>query len=214
GHKVALCQGFGFARRNRLTMAMFKADMVCPVGACVMGLARRPDYVLDGANTLGRYNRTQPAAAITERAMRHFEPGRYVGLVTAPLDECHFDIDLAFMYGNPAQMARLIQAATYDEGGRFEVSVIPGAVCADTLVPPLQTGKCSLAFPCWGDRRHTGTNDSEMIFTIPAARFSEIARGLADSHEHGMTLPVTLPTTYEAASPERYEQYRRDIGLP
>jgi uncharacterized protein (DUF169 family) len=43
-HKVALCQGFGLARRNRLTLAMFKKDMVCPVGVAVMGLAERPDY--------------------------------------------------------------------------------------------------------------------------------------------------------------------------
>lgn len=214
-HKVATCQGFGLARRNRLTLAMFKEDLICPVGVAVMGLAQRPDYVLNGATTIGRYNRTQQAASITEREMLHFELGEYAGLVTGPLDECDFQVDLALIYGNPAQVTRLVQAALYEKGGRFDVSVIPGAVCADILVPPVRTGQCSMGLPCWGDRTHGGTNDTEMAFSIPVSRFEEIASGLIESHEckNGFTIPVPMPTSYRAQYPEVYNQYVKDLGL-
>ena len=191
---------------------MFKEDMVCPVGVVVMGLARRPDYILNGSNSAGRSNRTQEAAALTEREMNHFEIGEYAGLVFSPLDNADLDFDLALIYVNAIQVTRLIQAALYEKGGRFAVSVIPAAVCADALVPPVKTGQCSLGFPCWGDRTHTGTNDNEMIFSLPASRFSEIATALAETAKGG-TMPVPLPISYELHSPERYKQYMKDIGL-
>jgi uncharacterized protein (DUF169 family) len=211
-HKASLCQGFGFVRRNRLTFALFKEEMVCPVGVAVMGLAERPEYILEGANHIGRSNRTQEAAALTEKEMNHFEIGEYAGLVFSPLDNAELNFDLALIYVNAIQMTRLIQAALYENGGRFTVSVIPSAVCADAVVPPTKTGRCSIGLPCLGDRIHTGTNENEMIFSIPASRFSEIALGLTETSE-GMPIPVPLPITYELHSPERYQQYMKDIGL-
>jgi len=212
-HKIALCQGFGLARRNRLTLAVFKEDMVCPVGAAVMGLAERPDYVLNGHLGVPRYNRTLEASAATERAMRHFGLGEYEGLVIGPLDDIEFEPDLAMVYVNSVQVSRLIMADLYEKGGRFELSVIPGAVCADALVPPVKEGKCSLGLPCWGERTHAGTNDNELIFSIPASKFSEIASGLTESHNSGMKIPVPLPVAYQAPQPEPYKQYIKDMGL-
>ncbi len=212
-HRIATCQAFGWARRNRLTTAVFIEDMNCPVGVAVMGLAKRPDYVLNGSNTIGRYNRTKKAAALTEKGMNHFEVGEYCGLVVSPLDSCNFKLDLALIYVNAIQATRLIQAAVYEKGGRFAVSVIPGAVCADILVPPMKIGQCSLGFPCWGDRTHAGTSENELVFSIPVVRFGEIISGLKDSHEAGMTIPAPLPTSYEAQQPEVYKQYVHDMGL-
>jgi len=212
-HKVLPCQCFGFARRNKLSFVMFKEDMFCPIGVVVMGLAERPDYVVNGSLSVNRYGRTIEAAARTEREMHCLELGKYVGIATAPLDECNFGMDLALVYVNAAQLTRLVQAAIYEEGGRFTVSVIPSAVCADVLVAVMKTGKCSIGLPCWGDRIHTGTNDNEMIFSIPAARFDEIAFGLIKTHEFGPKIPVPLPTSYEPAQLEVYAQYAKDLGL-
>lgn len=213
GHKVALCQTFGWARRNRITTAVFKEDMNCPVGVAVMGLGKRPEYVLNGSNTIRRYCRTLEGAALTEREMNCFEIGTYAGLVVGPLDSCEFNPDLAVIYGNGLHVTRLIQAALYAKGGRFTVSVIPGAVCADALVPPMRDDRCSLGFPCWGDRIHEGTNENEILFSVPASRFDEIMRGLKESHEAGMTVPVPLPTFYEPQSPPVYNQYIKDMGI-
>ncbi len=213
GHKITLCQTFSWARRNGIAVAAFKKDMNCPVGAAVMGLAKRPDYVLSGSNTIGRYCRTLEGAALTEREMNCFEVGRYVGLAAAPLNSCGFEVDLAVIYGNGLQVTRLIQAALYDKGGRFTVSVIPGAVCADILVPPMRDGQCSLGFPCWGDRIHAGTSDNEIAFSLPASKFKEIATGLAESHEAGMKVPVPQDRSYEPQMPPIYNNYIKDMGL-
>jgi len=212
-HKVATCQMFGWARRNGIITAAFKEDLNCPVGIAVIGLARRPDYVLNGSNTIGRYCRTLDAAALTEKEMNCFDVGRYVGLVAGPLSSCDFDVDLALIYGNGLQITRLIQAALYERGGRFSVSVIPGAVCADALVPPVRDNQCSLGFPCWGDRIHAGTNDNEIVFSVPLSKFEEIARGLVDSHQAGMKVPVPQDPSYEPKMPPVYDQYIKDMGI-
>ena len=78
--------------------------------------------------------------------------------------------------------------------------------------PRLKPASAASVSPCLGDRIHTGTSENEMIFSIPAARFSEVASGLAATSE-GMPLPVPLPMEYALQSPERYKQYMRDIGL-
>jgi uncharacterized protein (DUF169 family) len=212
-HKVATCQTFGWARRNGTTTAAFKEDMNCPVGVAVMGLGQRPDYVLNGSNTIRRYCRTLEGAALTEKEMNCFEIGKYAGLAVGPLNNCHFDVDLALIYGNGLQITRLIQAALYEKGGRFTVSVIPGAVCADALVPPVRDNQYSLGFPCWGDRIHAGTNDNEIVFSIPASRFGEIVSGLAESHEAGMRVPVPQDPSYEPKMPPVYQQYIKDMGI-
>jgi uncharacterized protein (DUF169 family) len=212
-HKITTCQMFGWARRNGIATAAFKGDMNCPVGIAVMGLGQRPDYVLNGSNTVRRYCRTLEGAALTEREMNCFDVGKYAGLAVAPLNSCDFDIDLALIYGNGLQVTRLIQAALYEKEGRFTVSVIPGAVCADILVPPVRDNRCSLGFPCWGDRIHAGTNDNEIVFSIPFSRFGEIASGLAESHEAGMKVPVPQDTSYEPQMPPVYERYIKDMGI-
>jgi uncharacterized protein (DUF169 family) len=212
-HKVATCQIFSWARRNGITTAAFKEDLNCPVGLAVLGLNQRPDYVLNGSNTVGRYCRTLDGAALTEKEMNCFEIGKYAGLAVGPLNGCDFDVDLALIYGNGLQITRLIQAALYERGGRFTASVIPGAVCADALVPPVRDNQCSLGFPCWGDRIHAGTNDTEIVFSIPASKFDEIASGLADSHEAGMKVPVPQDPSYEPKMPPVYNQYIKDMGI-
>ncbi|HEX2965765.1 MAG TPA: DUF169 domain-containing protein [Syntrophorhabdaceae bacterium] len=213
GHRITLCQTFSWARCNGIAVAALKQDMNCPVGVAVMGLAKRPGYVLDGSNTIGRYCRTIEGAALTEKEMNYFEPGRYVGVATAPLYACDFEVDLAVIYGNGLQITRLIQAALYDKGGRFSVSVIPGAVCADILVPPVRDDQCSLGFPCWGDRIHAGTSDNEIAFSLPASRFEEIMSGLIESHNAGMKVPVPQDRSYEPQMPPIYDDYVKDMGL-
>jgi uncharacterized protein (DUF169 family) len=212
-HKIATCQAFAWARRNGITTAVFKEDMNCPVGMAVMGLGQRPDYVLNGSNTIGRYCRTLEGAALTEREMNCFEIGKYAGLAAGPLDRCDFGVDLALVYGNGLHITRLIQAALYEKGGRFTVSVIPGAVCADALVPPVRDDRCGIGFPCWGDRIHGGTNDHEIVFSIPVSKFGEIVSGLAASHEAGMKAPVPVDTSYGPRMPPVYDKYIKDMGI-
>jgi hypothetical protein len=51
-----------------------------------------------------------------------------------------------------------------------------------------------------------------MIFSIPTPRFEEIARGLIESHDAGMSIPVPLPVG-ESQQPDVYRQYIQDLGL-
>ena len=64
GHRVALCQGFAYARRNGITLAMLREDQYCPLGVIVLGLVEPHKFWLEGNTNLQRYTKTSEAAAV------------------------------------------------------------------------------------------------------------------------------------------------------
>ncbi len=54
-------------------------------------------------------------------------PGEYAGLLVAPLDRAAFEPDLVCIYGNPAQVMRLTQAALWKGGGKLRRPLAAGS---------------------------------------------------------------------------------------
>ena len=208
GHRFNLCQGWAMARHNGESVAMLKDDMVCPLGIIMLGLAELPEFYREGNIFIGRYTPSREAAVRIASDMCKFPAGEYAGLVTAPVPTCDFEPDLVLIYCNPLQLLRLIQAAISKEGGRFPNSILPTAVCADAIVPSLQTGRCHFAIPCLGDRRYGATSADEVVFAVPGARLEEIATGLKYTREHGQELLPKRWLDFEPTQLDAYQQLR------
>ena len=213
GHRVALCQGFAFARRNSMTLAMLKEDMYCPVGIMVLGLTEPHPFWLEGNTNLERYAETPGAAARLAQETPRFKIGEYIGVVTTPLPSADFDADVVLTYCNSAQALRFIQAAAYKEGRGLEALLLPSAACAVDIVQTVQTGKCQLVMPCLGDRRLALTPDDELTFAVPASQLDEIASGLEKTHNAGITLPVRAALNWEAPMAGAYLELAKLIGI-
>ena len=116
--KVAICQGIGMARKLGWAVAMGKEDMQCALGAAPFGFLKILNFLMKA---------TLPRACLPLR--RRSEKGKKISSIVlntalqsylvAPLNRAAFEPDLFMMYGNPAQIMRLIQGALYSEGGRF-----------------------------------------------------------------------------------------------
>ncbi len=212
-HRVALCQGFAFARRNGVTLAMLKEDMFCPIGVIALGLVEAPQYWLKGNTNMGRYTASSEAASRIAEETPRFKFGEYIGAAVAPLSSVDFDPDVVLTYCNGAQATRFVQASIYKDGKNMEAQLASTAACAFSTVRPFQIGKCQLVLPCLGDRRYALTQDDEVAFATPANRFEETAIGIENTHKAGIALPVRAVLNWEAQMLGPYLELAKQIGI-
>ena len=184
GHQLITCQAWGMTRRNGTPMALLKDDIFCPTSIISLGLAEPPNFWTEGGFYLDWYTPTRQAAKTMATEMPRLPLGKYVGLVLAPLHTCNFEPDLVIIYGNSAQILRLICAAVSQTGSNFSTSIWAPGVCTYTIASTVLKGNCQFAIPCYGDRECEGTADDELIFTIPSSRFEEIASSLKFFFDH------------------------------
>ncbi len=212
GHRITLCQSFAFARRNDLQLAVLKEDMYCPVGLIVLGLVELHPFWLKGSTFLGRYAGTPEAAARMATNVPHFDRGEYVGILTSPLYAANFDVDIVLVYCDAEQSVRLIQAAVFRTGEELESRFTVGPCCATATVKTFRTGKCQLDIPDYGERRYGAIHKDELLFAIPASRLNEIATGLKESHEGGITLPERVALS-EVPVRGAYAELNKLLGI-
>ena len=189
-HKVVLCQIFSYARNYGWTMACGKGDNVCPLADITVGFEESSKLFKEGAFFVGRYNESKEAAKKTASTMPKLESDKYKAIVAGSLNRIDFDPDLILIWGNSAQIMRIIQGYLWKRGGRISISTFCDGVCADTISNAMLTGELQIAFPCLGDRRFGMATDSDLIASIPFSLKDEIIEGIEQTHKAGTRIPI------------------------
>lgn len=202
--KVATCQGIAFARRYGWVLALGEEDISCPLAAVVFGFRKASDFYRDGRACEGLYTETAEAGKNSEAQIEKFGYADYEFILMAPLHRTTFSPDVIVVYGNPAQVLRLLTAALWKSGGRLASSFGGRIDCADELIVPQRSGNCEVILPCYGDRLFAQTQDHEMAFAIPAARMGEIVEGLSGTHQGGVRYPIPSFLRYTGVFPPQY----------
>ena len=169
GYPVTLCQAYGIARRFRWVMAVGKDDQCCSGGASTMGFT---------------------AARPGDESINRLESGKYSHLVMAPLEITDFEPDLVMLYGSPAQVMRLVQAAGRGAGQSVSAIATGFGDCGDVVARTTLTDQCQFIMPSGGDRVFGGTQDYEVIFSMPQSKVEAVSKGLQDTHQGGFRYPV------------------------
>ena len=192
--KLAICQLVTISRRYGWTMGMTENDSGCPGASLAYGWTRLADEdaMVQFFTGVGYASDETVARRILEN-IDHLEPGKCRGLVVSPLTRTRIVPDVILIYGNPAQMMRLIQGAMYKEGKRVK-SELAGiaASCTSGIVRTFNTGEYQVVLPGNGDRVFAVTYDNEMLFGIPAARASEIIEGMKGQRFARYPIPTVL----------------------
>src|SRR5437879_7728335 len=128
------CQVIDMARRYGWTIALTREDHICSLGIAALGFEKPTHLHASGTLCEGMYTETKEAGQRSEAASDRFEVGEYATLLVAPLDRATFEPHVVCVYGNPAQVMRLTQAALWKRGGRLASSFEGRAVCADIIV--------------------------------------------------------------------------------
>lgn len=189
-HKVALCQIFSYARNYGWTMGCVNRDNVCPLADITLGFEKSSKLFEEGAFFVGRYNESKDAAKKTASTMPKLEFNKYEAIVAGSLNRINFEPDLILIWGNSAQIMRIIQGYLWKRGGRISISTFCDGVCADTISNAMLTGDLQIAFPCLGDRRFGAALDTDLIASIPFALKDEIIEGIEKTHKAGTRIPI------------------------
>lgn len=139
---------------------------------------------------------------VDEASARHmiettpkFERGTYEAMVVGPLQKIPMIPDVVVVYGNSAQLLRIINGYLYDKGGRATFSASGDAgLCADTVAEPMLTNKPHLALPCNGGRILSLPSMTDLACGIPFGLLDGIVKGIEFT---GKNVPITYPPRWQ-----------------
>ncbi len=209
GFRVAICQSIGFARRYGWTLAFSGEDVSCPIAKAAFGFEPRNDYYTSGALADGMYASCRDAGARFEEALSKYAEGEVGAVVVGPLGRIDFAPDTAVVYGNPAQVLRLVNATLFEKGGALRMETTGRGDCTEIVIRSRKSGEPQLVLPCYGDRVFGLTADDEMAFTFPFEQGERIVKGLEGTHAGGVRYPIPVYLRFQADFPKAYQELER-----
>lgn len=194
GYHLAQCQAFAMARRDKMTIAMLKEDHWCPAALIAYGMVPRPK-------------------PLKGHPYNSFEEGKYIGIVTAPLNKANFTPDVVIIYTNTSQLRSLMLTMKLEDGLAVKSHFFPPS-CAYAVVHVMLENQYWIVLPDPGEfQRALGTED-EMMFSLPAGKMESFMVGMREGQDkgfayrgHHMLLRPDFP------QPEFYKNMFRNWGL-
>ncbi len=192
--KIAICQALAISRKFGWTMGITGEDCGCPGASLIYGW----NGVIDDSSLtqffqMAGYASDEVTAKNIVDNLDRLEQGKFGGLVISPLTRTKIVPDVILIYGNPAQIMRLMQGAMYKEGNKLK-NELAGVFssCASGIIRTRNTGEYQVAILGNGDRVFAGAQDDEILFAIPAEKAEDIVNGMKAQQFAKYPIPVTL----------------------
>jgi uncharacterized protein (DUF169 family) len=215
GKRITICQAMTMARNYGWPMGLTGQDVVCVLASLAFGFTESGDARKDMVDSFceSAYKSSREKTEIEVGQMCFLDQGEYEALLLSPLQKMPVPPDTVVLYGNPAQVSRMLQAATYDREEKIE-GLFGGKVeCPEYLIRPFRTGKPRVVVPGPGDRIFSMTGDDEMILAFPAAFLNSFVLGLRESGKKaGARYPITYYQNFEPRFPRHYEDLAKKLG--
>jgi uncharacterized protein (DUF169 family) len=209
--EVTICQAIGMARRYGWHLAISPSDINCPLIFIPFGFSAEVPYSAEGHACAGVYTETLEAGAKTESIVPRLPQGKYAGIEMAPLNRASFAPQVICVYGNSAQVMRLVQASLYHGGGAL-TSIAAGRIdCAEIIIRTMLADEPQYILPCTGDRVFGLTEDDEMIFAMPARHAAQVVAGLQGTHQSGIRYPIPKYMRFTPSYPHQYDKLREAL---
>ncbi len=164
GIKISLCQWTTMARRWGRILGAVADDINCTPCLAALGLRR-----MENSKPLSEYFLDMgylDSIELAEKATKELEPipsGEISGIAIFPLEMAPVEPDIVWIYGTPAQMARLAAGHLYHHGALIESRTTGFGLSCLSAVKPHFTGKPGFVHPGRGERILAGTDESEMF---------------------------------------------------
>jgi len=208
--EITICQSIGLARRYGWTTAFTGEDLSCPIAKVAFGFEERIPFYEKGSLAEGMYASCAAAGQALEAALPRYGHREVSAVAVGPLARIAFAPDSAVVYGNSAQVLRLVNAALWEKGGSFKTEFTGRGDCADIVIRTRQSNEPQLILPCYGDRVFGLAADDEMAFTFPFAMADRIVAGLEGTSKGGIRYPIpTFALRARAEMPPAYVELER-----
>jgi len=174
------CQSVMRARKGE-KLLLTPDKHACHVGASALGMVPIPDKVRSGEFhfNLGMFANQEAARRMIEERPQ-LEVGDVIATAVSPLSKAEIPPDVVIVTGTPEQLYWLVPvAAKYFEGGKMLIEMETfQASCAYSTVYPYVTGVLSVSIGCYGCRKATDLEPTEMLIGIPATKLEAIVQAL------------------------------------
>ena len=213
GYHMPLCQAFATSRRDGTLIAALKEDMLCFEPVVGYGMTEPPQYFLEGHNRFPQDVESLEVGSHYASDFPRLPVGKYIGVMSAPLQTATFLPDVVLMYCDSAQLSLLLLAREYKIGYDLKQSLSSHAACVYSVVPAIQTGECRVAIPCRGDHYFAIAGDDDLVFAIPTKKLDDLMEGLRYLETTGSKLPKNYSMMHEPEFPEGYMEIARLTGM-
>ncbi len=201
GKTMPVCQGIALARRYGWVISMDREDMLCPLGSFTLGFLPPKDKFLEGDFNVPFWVKDKEIRSKISKALPRLEYGKYCHALIAPLHRADFEPHSIIVYGNPAQISRLVQGSIYEAGEPVSMVSWGGFACSFEITMPMITGKCQVIMAGGGDRALAQAHDSEAAFAFPANKAEPLIQGIEETHKAGLRYPTPTFLTFQGQFP-------------
>ncbi len=206
--KVTICQAFSMARRYGWTIGITGQDLICVPALWGYGFGELEDEseLINAICQMDYFKSTEGAKKLIEQTYR-LPKGEYAGLVVSPLAWTKIEPDVVMIYGNPAQIMRLVHGFNYGSDGEFITSTFGGifSSCMGGVLQTFLKNEPKVIVPGAGDRVFGMTADDELLFTIPADKLDLVIEGLKVTHSKGIRFPIPIYLMFQPEFPRPYK---------
>lgn len=182
-HPMNTCQITAIARYYGRSMYFTAEDMACAVGGVSLGLLEEPENMKNGEIAKMLHADLQSAREFTTKVAK-IPYGKFKAVAVAPMHKLNFVPDLVVMYGNTAQVMRVVQGYLYEKGGRVSFSTGgEWSLCSDAIAQSYISQDISLGLPCFGDRKTGLAQEDEVTVAFPYSMYEKILEGMKKTAE-------------------------------
>jgi len=197
--RFTFCQMVAISRYYGWALGASLDDMSCPGEIIIFGLAKPPEYFLDGRLSYGLYTERKEDGEKLDKSLPRLPYGKYTGIVTSSLEHPPVEPDLVMIYGSPAQMVNLVAGFVYKTGDKVTLSASGKAGSCSGVAEAILSSKPKLILPGLGDRIIGHTEDYEMAFVVPREWLGEIIEGMEKQRETNFIVYPPMPNLFYRA---------------
>lgn len=216
GKRITICQGVTMARVYGWPVGLGREDLICVPAMIAFGFTPASDQksVMRKLLCNVTLSKDMETAKIESDSMFILAKNPDKGIYLAPLARTALEPDTIVIYGNPAQIMRLIQAWVYMKGSRITGNFGGKIECTEYLIGPYKDNQARIAIPGNGDRIFSMTQDDEMAFTMPAGGLETLVEGLKNAGRAlGAKYPITFYQNFQPEFPKYYKELGSELGV-
>jgi len=214
--RITICQGVTLARVYGWTVGLTKEDLICVPAMIAFGFSDTSEPAEPLCNLFDEIELASDKESARKEvsSMCLATTGAFEAVLLAPLAKGLVEPDTVAIFGNPAQVMRMIQALVYADGARITGNFGGKVECTEYLMAPFINDAPRAAIPGNGDRIFSMTQDDEMVLSIPGRYLPSLCEGLKNAGRAiGAKYPVTFYQNYQPKFPPNYMKLGKDLGL-
>lgn len=216
GKRITICQAVTMARVYGWSMGVSKEDLICVPAMITFGMTKASR----GKVSLGKlfcdvsFHEDVTSAEKETGTMSFLEKEECKAIALSPLAKGLYEPDTVTIYGNPAQITRMVQAWVHEHGERVSGNLGGKVECSEYLIAPYKQANARVAVPGAGDRIFSMTQDDEMVFALPCNGLESLVRGLKEAGKKiGAKYPITFYQNFQPEFPKQYKTAGEEVGI-